>query len=268
MTFIGNYDEIMSDKKLFNSVVYTPLSEALEILEERRNNKDLVSKVTELLNGNIPECLNTGDKCGVQFRQIATPNVDGLCFVSIAQDNKLKPVFFEYVEDKFTYNNNFKHSLGQLRIHGGVNKNGDYPTEKITIVDFNKSNGHKIKDVKTLWEESLVDFHRSLFTHHGINKDDLVFYDASEWFKNNGEQAINYYTNFFLLFTCFGILFENFLILGDEGDFSRNIMLPALDKAIELSGVKPLIVPVPPMDYEDDEHWVSYHPKVKDLIKK
>lgn len=46
MSTIGDYEKIMSDRNIFNQVVYTPLSEALKLLEERR--KDPVARVEEL----------------------------------------------------------------------------------------------------------------------------------------------------------------------------------------------------------------------------
>ena len=47
--FIRDYDEIMGDRKLFNKVVYTPLSEALRLLDERRKDPVLMARVEELL---------------------------------------------------------------------------------------------------------------------------------------------------------------------------------------------------------------------------
>ncbi|MFA6273774.1 MAG: hypothetical protein WC662_01305 [Candidatus Paceibacterota bacterium] len=268
MTSIGDYNKIMSDRKLFNKVVYTPLSEALKILEERKKDKKLIAKVEKLLKGDIPEVLKRKKYC-VQFRQIATPNNDCRHFIRLAKGNNLHPVFFEYFDDKFTSNNEFKHSLGQLRVQGKVNKKDNYPIEKITIVDFTKHDGKKLKDVKTLWGEKLIDFHRRLFLVHDYYFDNSNFYDASVWLKNNGGKAIDYYTNFFLLFICNGILFENFLTTNDEeGEFTKNIVLPAIEKVIKLTGVKPLIIPIGALDMENDTHWISYHPKVKILIPK
>ena len=263
---IGDYDKIMSDRNIFNQIVYTPLSEALRLLDERRQDKELMAKVEELLKGDIPEFFKN-KKCAVQFRQIATPNTESEYFIKIAKENDLQPAFFEYHDDKFTSNNEFKHSLGQLHIRSHINKNGTFPAEKITIVDFNKYNGKKLKDVKTLKEESLIDFHRKIFDSQGHNLRELSFFDASDWLKNHGGTATHYYTSFLLLFTCFGILFENFLLTNNsEGDFTRDVVLPAIEKVIDLTGVKPLIIPIGPMDMETDKHWISYHPKIKSLF--
>lgn len=267
MTSIGDYNNIMSDHGIFNQVVYTPLSEALRLLEERQNDPVLMSKISELLNGDIPEVLKSG-KSGVQFRQIATPNHDARHFISITKDHDLKTVFFEYLDDKFTSNNEFKHSLGQLRIHGNVNKNDVYPIEKITIVDFNEFNGKKLKDVNTVWGESLLEFHRKLFGTHDYDVSDFFMYEASQWLKNNGGSASEYYKNFFLLFVCNGILFENFLLDDADGEFSKNVVLPAIDYVVQKTGVKPLIVPIGPLEIETDSHWICYSPNIKDLIPK
>lgn len=266
---IGDYDTIMNDRNIFNQIVYTPLSEALRLLEERQKDPVLMAKIEELLNGDIPEVLKPIGMSAIQFRQIATPNNEGIHFVSISRENKLKPIFFEYHNDKFTSNNEFKHSLGQLHIQSPVNKNNNYPIEKITIVDFNKYNGKKLGEVFTLWEESLIDFHKKLFIAHDIKLNDSNFYDASLWFKNNGGKAVDYYVNFLLLFICNGVLFENFLISKDsEGNFSKEVILPAIEKVINLTGIKPIIIPLEPIDIESDKHWVSYHKKVKNLIPK
>lgn len=257
----------MSDRNLFNQVVYTPLSDALRLLEERRKDPVLLAKIEELLKGDIPECFKDSNLYSVHFRQIATPNKENEYFIALSRDHGLQPVFFEYYDDKFTSNNEFKHSLGQLRIHNDVvDKNGNYIEEKITIVDFNKYNGDKLKNVKTIWNESLIDFHKKLFNLPDMDTGKVIFFDGSDWLKVHGAKASVYYLNFFLLFVCHGILFENFLTKGTEGEFSKNIVLPALENVFNLVGLKPLIVPIPPMDTEEEEHWVSYHPKIKPFL--
>jgi hypothetical protein len=267
MNKIGDFNEIMSDKKLFYKTIYTSLSEAKEILKERQKDKKLIEKIEKLLNGNIPEPLKKLGNHGVHFRQIATPNHDSRWFIELTKDHGLETNFFEYHDDIFTANNDFKYSLAQLRLHKEKNsKNGSNLEEKITIVDFNKFNGKKFKNIKTLWAEPLVDFHNNLFEVCGYSKGEFCFYDASKWFKENGGKAVDYYTNMILIFMCHGILFENFLLKGSEGEFTKNIFLPAFNKAVLLSGVKPLIVPIPPMDNEEDSHWISYNIKIKPYL--
>ncbi len=266
MTQKINYESIMSDRKLFNETVYTPLSEAIKILEERQKDSSLREKVEKILVNNIPEPLKKEGKYGVQSRQLATPNHDTYWFLEVTKDRGLTPIFLEYYEDKLTSNNDSKYSLGVLRIHERTNKKGEFIEEKINVVNFSKDDGKKIKDIFTISMEPLVDFHHRLFEVFGFKEGDLYFYDNSDWFKKNGGNAIDYYTNFLLLFICHGIFFENYLTEGDEGEFTRDILLPALEKAIELSGVKPLIVPIPPMDNEVDSHWFSYNKNIKSNV--
>ncbi len=265
-----NSSEINEEKKAFYELVYTSLSEAIKILEERQKDKDLIEKIDKILNNNIPEPLKKIDKNGVLFRQVATPNFEARWFIELTRDHGLKTNFFEYHSDKFTSNNYYKHSLGQLRVHKDKhNKNGDNIEEKITIVDFAKYDGKKLKEVYTTWNEPLISFHKKIFDVYKYNPKQLFFYDITDWLKISGEKAVDYYTNFILLFICRGILFENFLFADSEGDFTKKILLPAFKRAQEISGIKPLVVPIPPMDpdIEEDMHWHSYHPIIKSLIK-
>ncbi len=267
MQEFGDYNKIIADRKLFNKTVYTPMSEALRILDERRKNPELMAKVEKLLDGHIPEILKS-KKCGIIARQLTTPNHENRMFIRLAKENGLYPVFFEYHDDKFTSNNKFKHSLGQLHIQNGKNKNDKDILETINIIDFNKYNGKKLHEIKTTWGESLVDFHHKLFTAHNIS--DIYFFNENDWYtKPRNEKPSDFYIKFFLLNTCFGIIFENFLTTKDsEGAFTKEIILPAIEKVINLTGVRPLIVPIEPLDIETDDLWYHHLPLIKELIPK
>jgi len=266
MLRIGDYKKITSDRNLFNQIVYTPISDAIKLLNERQKDPELISRVKKLLHGNIPKVFRD-NKCGIMARQLATPNFENKRFISLAKENKLHPVFVEYFDDKFTSNNKYKHSLGQLHIQNKIDKNGERVVEKVTIIDFNKSNGKKLKEIKTLWGESLIDFHKKLFDLHEL--EDFSFFEETSWYEKKDEKPIDFYINFFLLVTCFGILFENFLLLKEdiEGEFTKDVILPALEKVINLTGVKPLIVPVEAMDLETDDFWYYHLPIIKKGIK-
>ncbi len=267
MNKVDDYDKIMADHRLFNQVVYTSLTEAIKILKERQKDKGLREKIEKLLGGDIPEPLRKIDKYGISSKQVATPNFDTRWFLNLMKEFSLKPVFLEYYNDKFTSNNSFKHSLGQLIVYDNLNKKGEHKIKKITIVDFNKYNGKPIKDVLTLWSESLIDFHKRLFKVCGYENENLCFYDESNWLKKHGDKAKDYYENDLLLYVYHGILFENFLLTGDDGNFVKNIFLPAFEKVYNLTGLKPLIVPIPPMDIEEDTCWLSYDKRIEPYIK-
>ncbi len=267
MIEIGDYNLIMSDRNIFNQIVYTPLSEAIRILDERKRNPVLVAKVEALLNHNIPQILRE-KSCAIMARQLATPNHENRRFLSLAKENELCPIFFEYFGDKFTSNNKYKHSLGQLHIQNGVNKNGESIVENATIVDFNKYNGKKIEEVDTVWGEPLIGFHKKLFSLYGVS-DEVTFLNENDWYeKNTNEKPEDFYLKFFLLNTCFGIIFENFLTSkNSEGDFTKNIVLPTIEKVMNLVGVKPLIVTVESTNLEMDDFWYYHLPIVKKVVK-
>lgn len=257
----NDYEKIITDRKLFNETVYTPLSKAVEILKERQNDKDLIKKVEDFLKGNMPEPMKDLNLYAVQFRQIATPNYEGLRFLSIAGEYDLKPLICEYHDDILVSNNPYKYSLGMLHFSNNRPDQNEY----MKIVDFSKYNGKSIRNISTLWEESLVNFHKNLFSV--VNKEPLLF-DASPWFQENGGKASLYYKNLLALFICHGILFENFSPNGKEREFSKNIVLPAIIDVLKLFGCKPLIVPLEPLDMEDDKHWFSYPPLIKESVFK
>ena len=125
----------------------------------------------------------------------------------------------------------------------------------------------KLKEIQTLWGESLIDFHKKLFSHYKLPKD-LIFYDISKWYDRNGGNASAYYTNFLMLFTVYGILFENFLLNGKEEEFSETVVLPAIENIVNLTGVKPLIVPLSLIDTEDEEYWISHPKEIKSFLPK
>ena len=264
MISFGDHNKIMSDRNIFNQIVYTPLSEALEILKERRKDKKLVEKIESMFCCGVPNILKES-VCGVLARQVATPNFDTQRFIKICDENQLKPVLFEYPEDKFASRNPFKHSLCKINVHKGINKKGEYLFEKINIVDLVKYDGKKLKDIKTSWGEPLIDFHRKLFSEYGIISE-CIFYDISDWYKQNGGVAKEYYYNYMLLFLAHGILFENFLLKSDESDFTKNVLLPAMEKIESVTGLKPLIVPLSLLDIEDESYWISHPSKIKQFI--
>lgn len=261
-----DYNKIVSDKELFYKTIYTPLSDALKILEERQKDESLRKKIEELLERDIPECFNTKEKNGYQFRQIATPNYEGQWFIKITKAFDLGTNFCEFKEDKFTTNNNFKLSLGQIKIHSGFDCSGNPIIEKNNIIDIKENDGKKLKDIVTNWGESLSDFHRKSFEVYNI-LEGIKFHDLSSWHKNHNDNSIDNYVSIFLLFITHGILFENFLIDGSEKLLTERVILPALERVTALTGLKPLIVPVPPMDKEFDDFIVYHLPLIKKIIK-
>lgn len=258
-------EDLVSDRQKFDEYVYFPtIEEAMVELERRRNDKELQSRVEEYFKDvGIPVPFQDEPRLTL-FRQIATPNIEVSRFLIIADGVDMKPLLFEYYDDKFTSNNEWKLYCGKLAFYEGIGKKGGHKISYSTIIDFNTYNGKKISEVKTLWGEGLTDFHHKLFdvnyTHH--SKD--YFFDASEWLHGCGGNALNYYKYFLALFVFHGILFEN-LILSNENEleFGKSIFLPVLNDLRDRLGHKPIIVPVSPTEIESAEFWLCQNPKTQ-----
>lgn len=266
-------EKLARDREAFNTFVYTPLEEAMRELSDRECDGDLIEHLRSLETHPAPDVLKGGSRA-VMFRQLATPNYEAIKFLNIlSSNNYLQPVFWEYFSDKFTSNNEYKRALGKVSFHAGTGKKGGAKINQYTIIDFNGSNGKKISEVKTLWGESLIDFHHSLFSLVYPNK--AVFFDASGWFRESGGSAKNYYESFMRLFVKDAILFEDFLLDDEEErEFTEKVFLPAFVKVFEETGRKPIIVPLvwsgkeKWSENEKNPAWTHYPQKAEQCVKK
>lgn len=258
-------EELISDREKFNRFVYTPVEEAVEELEKRRQDKSLKEKVRSFLDNNIPEPLENEPK-GVLFRQVATPNYELRRFVSIIDAIGLKPLFWEYYQDKFVAKNEVKYYLGMLAFFLKRGKKGGLVCEYEKIIDFNSSNGKKLSEIKTVWDEDLIAFHHSLFNTTYRNFSSEAFFDASHWLKDHGGTALDYYKNYLMLFITNGILFENVMLDSKEISFTREIFLPAFIDVLKKTGLKPIMVALEPTEIETDEFWMCHPHSTKEVV--
>ncbi len=270
---IPDIDLLMSNREIFNSFVYTPINQAIIELENRKDDSDIDIKLKKYGNFIKPELFSEDLKYAVLFRQLITPNYEFRRFINLLDplSNIVKPVIFEYHSDKFVSNNEYKTSLGKINFFCGVGKKGGSKIKSVTIIDFNKNGGLKIKDVETLWGQNLIDFHRDLLNKTFKHGEDVIFLEASDWFKKSGKSAKDYYLNFISLFLKNGILFENFMFNEEEYLFTRDIFLPSFIELIKITGKKPIIVALEPTDIEGDKFWFC-HPEssmyiIEDKIK-
>lgn len=256
---------LVEDRKAFDECIYTPPEEAIAELLRRRADTELERKVAAFLHEDVPLPLRKGPHA-VAFRQVTTSNYEIRRFFSIIDSiDELEPLFFEYLEDKFTSNNEWKHALGKLFFYAGKGKKGGSKIESFNVIDFNQFNGKKISEVRTLWGQSLVDFHHEFFNAR-YREADAAFFDASAWFKHHGPSALEYYKSFLALFVRHGILFENFMIDQKEIAFTREIFLPAFIAVSEELGLKPLIVNLEPTEIEGDRFWMCHPVEDKEFV--
>ncbi|MFA6523121.1 MAG: hypothetical protein WCS85_02025 [Candidatus Peribacteraceae bacterium] len=253
-----NFDYLVSDSKIFEDFVYTPMPEALNEYHRRWNNRELEVKISEYLERDIPHPFVRGHRV-VLDRQLCSPNFELLHFVRMTRLLDFDPMFLEYLDDKFTSNNPIKHALGKMKFQQEERGNV-VGCVKRTIINFNSSSGKKINEVQTVWGESLIDFHHKLLNSEFANSKKNL-YDASAWLKKGGGTAKDYYIKNTALFVRNGILFENYSLQGCELDFVRDIFLPSFVEVWKNTGNKPLIVALLPTESQNDKYWLSYPQK-------
>jgi hypothetical protein len=262
---IDDIDLLVKNKHLFEDFVYTPVNEAIEELNRRRQNVELGEKVSNLLDDDVPESLQNGLPRAVIFRQITTPNYEIRRFIHLIEAiEELTPLFGEYQDDKFTSNNDYKHSWGKMLFH---KKHGE-EFDSLKIIDLVKADGKKISSIETHWGQSLIDFHHELIekTYISVNKD--FFLNISPWLKAHGGCAKNYYVQVLLWFVRHAILFENFMLNeSKEAAFTREIFLPAFMEICKLVGHKPLIVNLLPTSIEHEKFWLSHPIETKAFVE-
>lgn len=266
MEYQDRIEELVSDRKKFNEIVYTPVNEAIIELKERWEDTKLEKEVEKKLNGNIPELYKKGSKMAI-CRDVYTPNFELHRFISAADALDLTPVFGEYEQNKFTSNNLSKYYLGKIGFHFGFGKNHGPKIKYKKVIDFNQSNGKPLSLVTTSWGQGLMDFHRELFLLKYPQFTRECFFDISEWLAKNGSNAKKFYDNFLTLFIRHGVLFENFM-LEEELNFTKECFLPAFFKVWKDFGKKPLIIALAPTEIEGDLFWFHYPPEILQHVEK
>ena len=253
----------------FEKEVYMTIEEAVHEISKREQDKDLDRKIEQFFEENkeLDKALPP-NKNVVLFRQIATPNFEISRFLIAADSLGLNPVFFEYTEDKFVSKNEMKKFYGKIPFHFGFGKNSSDIIEYKNIINFVTEDGKPLNAVKTLWGESLVDFHHSLFKNNYSHVNKQMFHDGSNWLKKAGGSAGKYYYPFLSLFTKNNILFENFMLEDkNEREFIEKIFLPAFRFVRDFFGVRPIIVALEPTEIESNMFWHCHNNKSYTLVK-
>jgi len=243
--------------------MYITLEEAKKEIWVRWNDVTLRKKAEDFI-GEVPEALRNGP-CAVMLRQITTPNTEFHHFLNLAQQINLTPVSLEYLKDKFVTTNAYKRSWGKMAFYHGKNKNGETVFHYKKVIDFLESDGKRFNEIITLWGEKFVVFHHRIL---GENLSEVKILDNSLWYDQKGQEPAEYYPYILAMFVCNGICFENFLADGKERKFTKEIVMPALEKVKTHFGVKPLIVPLAPPDEANDKYWWCYPDYIEKEIPK
>ncbi len=258
-------ESLVANHDLFNELVYTPLEEAVREMYRRRADPVLSAKVQELLGDALPAEFLSEPRV-VLARHLITPDHETVRFLAIPDSLGIKALFFEYLSDKFIFKNPGKYHLAKMSFYKGVGKKGGEKREDITLVDFDETHGKPIVSVKTVWGESLVDFHHNLLLSRFPHLKELLF-DGSAWYAKHGGSPEKYYKKFLALFFNNGILFENFFLNHKELAFTRDIFLPAFIELYHETGLKPLIVALEPTQIEGDEFWLHHPYAHKEVVE-
>lgn len=246
------------------SYIYTSLIGVNQAIEERRKNKKLMQKIEDFFGPKMFPPLAKKPHA-VLSRSIASPNMEMLYFLELAEEIELEPLILEY-PDKFVAKNVDKYHLCKLYL---LRKFTDKPTRVVNtlkIVDFNQNEGKMFNKIKTLWGDSIINVHHKML--HSVHPyPNFKVVDFRKWFNQSRRLSEHYYLYFLTLFVCHGVLFENF-ISGDKEElaFLHEKVLPSFDRVYQKFGVKPLIYPLIPFKQEKDLYWHSYPESIKKML--
>ncbi|MFZ2038868.1 MAG: hypothetical protein WAV11_02940 [Minisyncoccia bacterium] len=239
------------------SSLYCSLDEARKEISSRWKNQELKDKIKAELSDLFIEDFSSTPR-SISFRQIITPDNGFMEFYQNSKYLGVEPLVMEYKKDIFVSFNEEKKGLGKLRI----NKNGS--RGYLNILDFHGSEKKPLDEVTLKNGQSLIDFHHGLMDHFGYEG---TYKDFSDWFKKVG-RASDYYYPLLLHCVAHGVFFET--LEGDEyeNNFTKEVIIPTINKIKEKFGVAPIIVKLYPSDQtpSEDYYWFSYPPFANDYI--
>ena len=233
--------------------MYVTMEQARVEIRNRWNDLSLHRRVREYV-GDVPAFFRSEPRA-VLARHLATPNHECFRFAEAAGKTGLKPLCSEYTGDKFCTQNPDKLLLGKMTFfHGKGRNNGDKSTSH-KVIDINTSNRKPLSMITTQWGEDFVGFHHRLLATRlpGIETG-----DSTDWLRSMGGKPDQFWHRHLALYVCHGILFENFHTDGHEATFTRDIIQPAMNRIENHFGIKPLVVPLVPVDREREPYWSWY----------
>jgi hypothetical protein len=244
--------------------IYTSAEEAKEEIKKRWEDKELRQKIREFLGSDIPHFLQDSPKA-YWARHVASPNFEFFLFKELADKMGLDFIISEFTDDFFVPENTLKYHLGKMFFVGEAGKKGGKKVATKKVINFNESNGKKIKEIKTLNGDSLVCFHHNLFKKYDKHIG-FKIHDFSDWLKKYHSDPGVFYVYFLAFFIQNGILFENFLTNKEEGKFTLSKIIPCFQFLTEKFKVKPIIVRLLPSETETDTGWHHYAYDLKDNV--
>lgn len=240
--------------------IYVSLDEAREEIKKRWNDVELRKKVEEELGDNFWSEFKLKPR-GLILKNLISPENGLVFFMQCSKYIDITPLAFECLGDVFVSLNEEKKGMGRLHVQLENKKR-----VVLDIINFHLWEKKKFSEIITKTEESLVDFHHKLINYSGYN---IEIKDKTDWIIKKNKPSDWYYL-YLLHFIAHGVLFDVFQTEEDEKEdvFTKNIVLPALEKIEEKFGKKPLIVRSYPSNQsaEEDFYWWSFPPDVNNYI--
>lgn len=245
--------------------IYTPLEEAKKEIQRRWKDEELKKKIEKFLGGDIPDFFKKEPRAAY-VRDVISPNNEFLYFWDIVKDIGLKPILVEYSAGKFVAKNINKYHLCRMYFNHGVGKHGGGKIECSHVVNFNTMEGKPMSKVCTTEGEGIINYHHKFLKKSVVDVDMKDIVDFSKWFDQHKIKTKHWYMHYLALFICYGVLFDNFITNESEKEFTEKKILPSLIALTKKFGVKPLIVPLSPVESENDLYWWLYPGNIKKYI--
>lgn len=244
---------------------YTPMPHAVALLEQRRTDLALLTRIERYLEGDLPEQFRAGPVLYLA-RHVATPNFETEAFLDACRSSPYRGAVGQDPKDIFVSHNSLKRSLGKLPVIKGVARNGAEIIEHVTVLDFNRAQGKPLKDLTTFAGTSLVEFHNGLFA--SVHSSEPTIHDDGPWVdRHHRRDLLEHYKHWLALFVAHGIWFEYFLPHDPhEQRFVSRILEPAFEFVVRTFGHTPLITPLVHPDAIDCRNWEAYPRQALQLI--
>lgn len=233
----------------------TPLNIAIQEIECRRKNKELVAKVEKYLDNDIPEYFKRSRPTLYLARHVASPNFETLRFIELAKPYALPMVVGQDTSDKFVANNSLKKSLGKMPIVRCISADHREQIEYFSVTNFENAQGKQLKDIKTVFEIPLVAFHNNLLSE--VYPHAVELYDDAPWIdRNHRGNLLEHYKKFLALFIVHGVMFEYYP--EEDSLLVDTILKPAAEFVAKEFGVAPLITNLVDDSIVHIRDWTSY----------
>lgn len=235
--------------------IYTPLDEAV-IRERWPCRGSLAREVLCFAKLPINMVLFFERQPLVLWRYVASPNFEMLRFLHLAEVVRRPPLIMEMPFDRFTPTiNRSKRYLAKLPVRVRSDKPDTSSLRSVRITDFDTSQRRRFGEMQCLNGTPFRAFHHDLCRQIIGPAFQQNIVDAPVF---EGEAPQLYYERLFALFTCFGVLAENFVLDGSEGAFTEDVVIPAFEATVRRFGAKPMIVQLLPRESESASYWDSY----------